>query len=174
MAYQKPKFSSTSITDQESSYLPPYSVWFKVAGGLLGFGLGGFIDAIILHMLLQWHHMISSRVSMNTFAGLKINVVGDGIFSAVMWLITVIGLGVLWRGVQRAPIVPLATTAFIGWIFVGWGVFHLFDSIFFHALFRLHHIRQVPDFLVYDISFFLIGLLLIGAGLWMTRKQVNV
>ena len=146
---------------------------FRLAGFLLGFGLGGFIDAIVLHMLLQWHHMISGRVSMDTFAGLRRNVVGDGVFSAGMWLITVTGLGVLWRSIQQNPVVPLTTSAFIGWIVIGWGGFHLFDSIVFHALLGLHHIRQVPNFLVYDIAFFLIGFGLIGVGYLMTRKQVN-
>ncbi|TIP73091.1 MAG: DUF2243 domain-containing protein, partial [Mesorhizobium sp.] len=27
------------------------------AGILLGLGLGGFFDGIVLHQLLQWHHM---------------------------------------------------------------------------------------------------------------------
>jgi hypothetical protein len=30
------------------------------ASVVLGVGLGGFIDGIILHQLLQWHHMLSS------------------------------------------------------------------------------------------------------------------
>lgn len=173
MTHPESKLTSTAIADQESLYFRPSVGFFKVAGGLLGFGLGGFIDAIVLHMLLQWHHMISSRVSMNTLAGLQMNTVGDGVFSAGMWLITVIGLGVLWRGMQKAPILPLTTSGFIGWILMGWGGFHLFDSIVFHALLRLHHIRQVPDFLAYDIAFLLIGLVLIGVGFWMTRKQVS-
>ncbi|MBE9158093.1 DUF2243 domain-containing protein [Nodosilinea sp. LEGE 06152] len=146
---------------------------FKLAGFLLGFGLGGFIDAIVLHMLLQWHHMISGRVSMDTFVGLQKNVVGDGVFSAGMWLVTVTGLGVLWRAMQRTPVVPLTTPAFIGWILIGWGGFHLFDSIVFHGLLGLHHIRQVPNFLVYDIAFFLIGFGLIGAGYLLTRNQAD-
>ena len=32
----------------------------KAAGFLLGLGLGGFFDGIVLHQLLQWHHMASS------------------------------------------------------------------------------------------------------------------
>ncbi|MDQ3164684.1 MAG: DUF2243 domain-containing protein, partial [Actinomycetota bacterium] len=26
---------------------------------LLGLGLGGFVDGIVIHQLLQWHHMVS-------------------------------------------------------------------------------------------------------------------
>ena len=30
------------------------------AGLLLGTGLGGFVDGILLHQILQWHNMLSS------------------------------------------------------------------------------------------------------------------
>jgi uncharacterized membrane protein len=29
-------------------------------GLVLGVGLAGFLDGIILHQILQWHHMLSS------------------------------------------------------------------------------------------------------------------
>ena len=31
----------------------------KIAAGILGFALGGFIDGILLHQVLQWHHLLS-------------------------------------------------------------------------------------------------------------------
>jgi uncharacterized membrane protein len=31
----------------------------KASGLLYGLGLGGFIDGIVLHQILQWHHMVS-------------------------------------------------------------------------------------------------------------------
>jgi uncharacterized membrane protein len=34
---------------------------FPIAAGLLfGLGLGGFFDGILLHQVLQWHHMLTS------------------------------------------------------------------------------------------------------------------
>jgi uncharacterized membrane protein len=31
-----------------------------ITGGvLLGLGLGGFVDGIVLHQILQWHHMLT-------------------------------------------------------------------------------------------------------------------
>src|SRR4051794_36552886 len=33
------------------------------AGMLLGSGLGGFVDGILLHQILQWHNMLSSKVA---------------------------------------------------------------------------------------------------------------
>jgi len=31
----------------------------RSAGILLGIGLGGFVDGIVLHQILQWHHMLT-------------------------------------------------------------------------------------------------------------------
>ncbi|HST95254.1 MAG TPA: DUF2243 domain-containing protein, partial [Microvirga sp.] len=34
---------------------------FPVSAGILfGLGLGGFFDGIVLHQLLQWHHLVTS------------------------------------------------------------------------------------------------------------------
>ena len=34
---------------------------FPISAGILfGLGLGGFFDGIILHQVLQWHHMLTS------------------------------------------------------------------------------------------------------------------
>ncbi len=32
----------------------------RLPGIVLGVGLGGFVDGILLHQLLQWHHMLTS------------------------------------------------------------------------------------------------------------------
>src|SRR3712207_9541682 len=72
-------------------------------GILLGLGLGGFVDGIVLHQLLQWHHLISSteRGPMDTVAGLEANTLADGIFHSATWLLTGAGVWWLWRGVGR-------------------------------------------------------------------------
>ena len=35
----------------------------RAPGLLLGIGLGGFIDGILLHQLLQWHHLLTGTDS---------------------------------------------------------------------------------------------------------------
>ena len=51
------------------------------AGILFGLGLGGFFDGIVLHQILQWHHMLTSAgVPADTVAGLKLNTFWDGLF----------------------------------------------------------------------------------------------
>jgi uncharacterized membrane protein len=52
-------------------------------GLLLGIGLGGFIDGILLHQVLQWHHMLSDEgcCPATSVAGLEDNTVADGFFT---------------------------------------------------------------------------------------------
>jgi uncharacterized membrane protein len=52
----------------------------KTSGLLYGLGLGGFVDGILLHEVLQWHHMVSSEYPTNTVAGLEVNTLADGLF----------------------------------------------------------------------------------------------
>ena len=75
---------------------------FRNAGLLLGIGLGGFFDGIVLHQLLQWHHMVSSVsfFAPTTLPGLRTNTFADGLFHAVTYLATIAGIALLWRAVR--------------------------------------------------------------------------
>lgn len=49
------------------------------AGILLGLGLGGFFDGIVLHQILQWHHMATSAgYPADSLENLKLNTMLDG------------------------------------------------------------------------------------------------
>jgi uncharacterized membrane protein len=52
------------------------------AGIFLGLGLGGFVDGILLHQILQWHHMISNVQPLTTISKIDLNMVWDGLFHA--------------------------------------------------------------------------------------------
>jgi hypothetical protein len=47
----------------------------RLPGLFLGIGLGGFVDGIVLHQILQWHHMLTSEgdYPKTTVAGLETN-----------------------------------------------------------------------------------------------------
>jgi uncharacterized membrane protein len=51
-------------------------------GILLGLGLGGFVDGILLHQIFQWHNMLSStdRWARTTLEGMESNKLADGLF----------------------------------------------------------------------------------------------
>lgn len=72
-------------------------------GLLFGLGFGGFVDGIVLHEILQWHHMISGAQSSETLAGLELNVVADGFFHVVTWLLVMAGSIMTLVMAPRAP-----------------------------------------------------------------------
>lgn len=79
----------------------------KAAGIVLGVELGGFVDGILLHMILPWHYMLSNVVPPDTMAGIHTNMTWDGIFHALTWAITLVGIFMLWDVVR----IPRATSA---------------------------------------------------------------
>jgi uncharacterized membrane protein len=145
-------------------------------GFVLGVGLGGFADGIVLHQLLQWHHLISSteRGELTTVAGLEANILADGIFHAATWVVTVVGVWWLWRTATSARVAlarPVLGRQLLGWVLVGWGAFNVADEVVFHALLDLHHIREGEHELAYDLAFTAFGAALVLAGWRIARSR---
>ncbi len=63
-----------------------------VAEILIGIGLAGFFDDIVLPQVLQWHHMLSSVRPSDNVANLEINTFWDGIFHIGAYVLTISGL----------------------------------------------------------------------------------
>ncbi len=91
-----------------------------VAAVLLGIGLGGFFDGIVLHQILQWHHMVSTPVPPTTVENLQLNTTGDGLFHAATWIVTLAGVFVLMAS-NGARGKPGGTRTLVGGMLVGWG-----------------------------------------------------
>jgi uncharacterized membrane protein len=140
------------------------------AGLVLGFGLGMFIDGIVLHQLLQWHHMVSEFEATDDVPGLEANTTWDGIFHASAWVVTLVGALLLWQSRSRRQ-GPWDMRAFAGLLLIGWGAFNAVDQIVFHLIVGAHHIRQVDDYAVYDWSFFAFGVALALAGWVLLRGR---
>jgi uncharacterized membrane protein len=133
------------------------------AGTLLGIGMGGFVDGIVFHQLLQVHSMLSAQVTRSTVAGLEINMFWDGLFHVLTWIMTALGLALLWKAVQRRD-VPLSTKTLVGSMALGWGLFNLVEGIIDHHLLHIHHVTETDNHLIWDLAFLASGLLLIGIG----------
>lgn len=140
------------------------------AGILMGIGLGGFADGIVLHQILQWHHMLSSRVDTSDIVGLKYNMVWDGLFHAFTWIMTAVGLAMLWRGVQQKT-TPWSTRQLVGSLLLGNGLFNFVEGLIDHHLLDLHHVHPGEDQLAWDIGFLVLGALMIMAGRAMIRSD---
>lgn len=151
-------------------------------GLLLGVGLGGFVDGIVLHQLLQWHHLLSNSGADNlglaaypvdTIAGLEVNTVWDGVFHAASWFAVVLGTVLLWRRVASSAR-PYSHRSLLGLTLAGWGSFNLVEGIVDHHLLKIHHVRaeaDVDSVLAWDLSFLLVGAALVGGGLVLHRRS---
>jgi len=143
----------------------------RAPGILLGIGLGGFVDGIVLHQILQWHHLLSSESEhpKTTVAGLQDNTLADGLFHAATWVAVVIGLWILWRRTTDWCW-AISGTAFLGWILVGWGLFNLVEGIINHEILGIHHVREGAGHqTAYDLGFLAFGALLVFGGWLLTR-----
>ncbi len=134
---------------------------------LLGLGLGGFVDGIVAHQILNWHHMLSSWYPPDTAETLHLNMVGDGFFHLLCLLFVVAGIASLNRGPRLTPRVLWGGTA------VGWGVFNFVEGTVDHLILGVHHVRSGPHQLGYDLGFLALGVALVGIGLVMSRRVAD-
>lgn len=137
---------------------------------LLGVGLGGFVDGIVLHQILQWHNMLSAVDPPTTLAAMHRNMRADGLFHVATWLSTLAGIVLLWFAWSRGRVPPRGR-AFLGDLLLGWGLFNLLEGVIDHHLLGIHHVREVTAHGAYDVLFLLVGGLgLVGPGLWLNRR----
>ncbi|MDP3153122.1 MAG: DUF2243 domain-containing protein [Archangium sp.] len=142
-------------------------------GALLGIGMGGFLDGIVLHQILQWHHMLSSVVAPVDVVAIKYNMVFDGLFHAFTWVITAMGIALLWRAGQRSN-VPWSTRTFGGSLALGFGSFNLVEGVIDHHLLRLHHVHPGVNEFGWDVGFLIFGAVLVIGGwalIWRGRAD---
>lgn len=138
---------------------------------LLGVGLGGFADGIVLHQVLQWHHMVSDQACCptSTVEGLEHNTLADGLFHAATWLVTLAGSLAVVRAWRRGDLAP-AWRAHVGALLVGWGLFNLADTV--NHVLGFHHVRDdLGGPVGWDVGFFVFALALVGAGAALSPRR---
>lgn len=140
-----------------------------VAGFSLGVGMGGFVDGILFHQILQLHNMLSNRVLRDSLVNEQINMFWDGVFHAFTWVCVAVGIVLLWRAVTGRDVV-LSGVALFGAMLGGWGVFNLVEGLIDHEILQLHHVYQNGDHALWDLVFLAAGAVLMGVGLWMVRR----
>ena len=139
---------------------------------LLGLGLGGFLDGIVLHQVLQWHHMLTSTADgpSTTIAGLERNTLVDGFFHLATWLLVVTAITMMfrsWRAGRPAPPPRLH----LGLILVGWGIFNVVEGAIDHLILVIHHVRDdLGGPLGWDLAFLSLGLVQVTGGLALARS----
>jgi len=134
---------------------------FRWSGYLLGFSLGGFFDGILLHQILQWHHLLSAIDADDV----RFQVAADGYFHALMYVIAGIGLWMLATSRQVSPRLLLADAL------IGFGVWHVVDGLLSHWLLGIHRIRMDSgNPLLWDLLWLAVfGLVPLVVGVLMRR-----
>lgn len=140
------------------------------AGLLIGLAMGGFFDGILLHQILQWHHLLS-LVRAPVLQDLRMQILADGLFHALMYLVAAAGLGLLWRA--RNDLSGRNAGRWLGaMVLFGFGVWNIADAVLFHWVLRIHRIRiDAVDPLFWDLLWFAVfGIgALIGGGIVLIK-----
>jgi len=153
---------------------------FVLPAVVLGIGLGALLDGIVLHQMLQWHHVTSAVDPPTSVDALERNTLADGAFHAAAWLATIAGVLLLWRAVGIARGRP-AWGVLIGGLLVGFAAFNLVEGVVNHLLLGVHHVRDGEDAFLYDAGFllasavvFVVGSAVLRRGIGNHRPQVRV
>ncbi|TQJ33710.1 DUF2243 domain-containing protein [Arthrobacter sp. SLBN-122] len=142
---------------------------------LLGMGLGGFVDGIVLHQLLQWHHMLTHTEAggAKTVPGLELNTLADGMFHGAMWVLVAASAILTLRAGRSGTLSP--EWAFhTGLVLLGWGVFNVLEGLVNHQLLGIHHVRDdLGGPLAWDLGFLALSAVLAAAGWLLYRRAAR-
>lgn len=141
-----------------------------ISGVFLGIGLGGFVDGILFHQILQIHSMASAMHTPNTVPNLELNMVWDGLFHVITWTMTVTGIMLLWSAIKAGQ-VPLAGKTLFGASVLGWGLFNLVEGIIDHHILHVHHVVERLGVSLYDYLFLGSGVIMIVLGMLIIRAS---
>lgn len=139
---------------------------------LFGMGVGGFVDGIVLHQLLQWHHMLTHTTAGNpkTVAGLELNTLADGLFHSAMWVL-VVAAAVLAIRARRQGRLSAGWRFHAGLALAGWGVFNIVEGLVNHQLLGIHHVRDdLGGPLAWDLGFLGFSVVLAAVGILLHRQ----
>jgi uncharacterized membrane protein len=154
----------------------------RLPGIILGVGLGGFLDGIVLHQILQWHHMLTSTDSdrlgidpypSSTVHGLEVNTLWDGLFHVFTWLAVLTGLGILYGRLAESRAGIWSNRILWGWVLAGWGLFNIVEGLVDHQILGIHHVRSGAHQTLWDIGFLALGALLVAVGYEVQRSAVG-
>lgn len=121
----------------------------------LGFTLAGFFDGILLHQVLQWHHLLSNLEGV-LFRDQRVQIAADGYFHVLMYFLLGFAMWLLWRR-REALASPGAGARVLQFLLVGFGAWQWTDVVLFHWILGIHNVRVgVENPLVWDVGWLVI------------------
>jgi uncharacterized membrane protein len=154
----------------DPSFKVPAATPLTSAAMVLGIGIGGFIDGIVLHQILQFHEMLTNKLPADTLVNKSINMFWDGIFHLFTLITTIIGVYLLWRLLRKVNI-NRSGYLLTGGLLSGWGLFNLVEGIIDHQILKLHNVNEYamnPE--LWNVGFLIFGVLLLLIGWIYIRK----
>ncbi|GAA0676664.1 DUF2243 domain-containing protein [Streptomyces cellulosae] len=121
---------------------------------VVGAAVMAAVDEIVFHQLLHWHHFYDRSTS-------GVALLSDGLLHTAELLALVAGFFLYADLRRRGALAP--GHAWSG-VFLGAGVFQVFDGIVDHKVLRVHQVRYGVDVTPYDWAWNLAGLLLLLVG----------
>ena len=134
-----------------------------LSGVLFGIGVAAFVDEVVFHQILHWHHFYDRST-------MEIGLVSDGLFHAFGWFAAVAALFVVADRRRRQL---LWWKRWIGGVLLGAGGFQLYDGTVQHKLLELHQIRYGVDVTPYDVAWNVIALAFVVAGVVVLVRARN-
>ena len=163
----------TPTSTAPQSVVPASDGAFPTASGVLfGLGLGGFFDGIVLHQLLQWHHMLSSWYPITSIENLRLNTLWDGIFHSATYVFVIVALYLFWRTAHRR-LLYWSWRLMSGAALIGWGLFNVVEGVIDHQVLGIHHVNELVGrdrYIYWDMGFLLWGASMVAAGAWLFRS----
>ena len=138
---------------------------------VLGVALSGFFDGILLHQILQWHHLLS-LVDGEGLQDPRVQILADGAFHVLMYALTAVGLAMQWKGRRDLQVAGAGRRIWAA-LLLGFGAWNVADVVVFHWILGIHRIRlDGPPPLPWDIGWLVaLGLLPMLAGVAMLRSN---
>jgi uncharacterized membrane protein len=141
------------------------------AAMVLGIGIGGFIDGIVFHQILQWHEMISTKIPPITIEAKSVNMFWDGIFHTFNLLVVIIGMLLLWKLLQHKGI-DKSGRLLAGGLLLGWGLFNMVEGVIDHELLKLHNVRDITNNIdIWNYGFLVVSVIIFALGYYVVHGK---
>jgi uncharacterized membrane protein len=163
------KHAASVLNSKNNASFTP--VPLTTASTILGIGIGGFIDGIAFHQVLQWHEMLSNKIPPTDLLTKSVNMFWDGIFHAFCLVVVLVGIVFLWKAMKRAD-TNKSGNLLAGGLLYGWGLFNIVEGIIDHQILKLHNVREITNNVEgWNYGFLIASVLMIIAAQVITNKS---